>query len=156
MIDFSEYIVNYGKEVGIADLKLNEAGVCSLKFDEQLDVDIIYRKEQEQVILASPIGDIPPEGREEFFKQLLIANAFGLENAGAILGIEEQENRIVLSYMFISSIFSFDLFKTVLANFVDLVEFWQEKIKTIASENSGISFSDASKDSVSSFEFMRI
>lgn len=156
MIDFSDYVVNYGKEVGIADLKLNEAGVCSLKFDKKIDVDIVYRKEQEQVILASPIGDIPPEGQEEFFKRLLITNAFGIENAGAILGIEEEENRIVLSYMFISSTFSFDLFKTVLANFVDLIEIWQEKIKTLASESSSASFSNTAEDSASSFEFMRI
>ena len=78
-----------------------------LSFDEKINVDIVYRKEQEQVIFAAPIGDIPAEGQEGFFKQLLIANAFGIENAGATLGIEEDANRIVLSYMFISSTFSF-------------------------------------------------
>lgn len=155
MIDFSEYIVNYGKEVGITDLKLNDDGICSLSFDEKLNVDIVYRKEQEQVIFAAPIGDIPPEGQESFFKQLLIANAFGIENAGAVLGIEEDENRVVLSYMFISSTFSFDLFKTVLANFVDLVEVWQEKIKDIAPESSSYSSEDYSSP-MNSFEFTRV
>ncbi|MFQ6723496.1 MAG: type III secretion system chaperone [Opitutales bacterium] len=155
MIDFSEYIVNYGKEVGLSDLKLNEDGICSLSFDEKLNVDIVYRKEQEQVIFAAPIGDIPAEGQEGFFKQLLIANAFGIENAGAVLGIEEDENRVVLSYMFISSTFSFDLFKTVLANFVDLVEVWQEKIKTIESESSSFS-SEGYSAPMDSFEFTRV
>jgi len=155
MIDFSEYIVNYGKEVGLSDLKLNEDGICSLSFDEKINVDIVYRKEQEQVIFAAPIGDIPVEGQENFFKQLLISNAFGIENAGAILGIEEEENRVVLSYVFISSTFSFDLFKTVLANFVDLVESWQEKIETMRSENSSISFESYSMP-MDSFEFTRV
>ena len=52
------------------------------------------------------------------------------------MGIEEDEDRVILSYMFISSTFSFDLFKTVLANFVDLVETWQEKIETLKSESA--------------------
>jgi hypothetical protein len=155
MIDFSEYIVNYGKEVGLSDLKLNEDGICSLSFDEKLNVDIVYRKEQEQVIFAAPIGDIPVEGQESFFRQLLISNAFGIENAGAVLGIEDDENRVVLSYMFISSTFSFDLFKTVLANFVDLVEDWQEKIKTIETEISSVSYEGYS-ESMNSFEFTRV
>lgn len=155
MIDFSEYIVNYGKEIGLADLKLNENGICSLSFDDKFNVDIVYRKDQEQVILAAPIGNIPAEGQEYFFKQLLIANAFGIENAGATLGIEEIENRVVLSYMFISSTFSFELFKTVLANFVDLVEAWQEKIKTLESENPNTS-SFAYSNPMDSFEFTRV
>jgi len=155
MIDFSEYIANYGKEIGLPDLKLNEDGICSLSFDEKINVDIVYRKEQEQVIFAAPIGDIPVEGQENFFKQLLISNAFGIENAGAILGIEEEENRVVLSYVFISSTFSFDLFKTVLANFVDLVEAWQEKIETMRSENANVSFESYSMP-MDSFEFTRV
>ena len=155
MIDFSEYIVNYGKEIGLPNLKLNEDGICSLSFDEKFNIDIVFRKEQEQVIFAAPIGDIPAEGQENFFKQLLISNAFGIENAGAILGIEEEENRVILSYVFISSTFSFDLFKTVLANFVDLVEAWQEKIETMRSENSNISFEGYSMP-MDSFEFTRV
>ena len=155
MIDFSEYIVNYGKEMGLPDLKLNEDGICSLSFDEKINVDIFYRKEQEQVIFAAPIGDVPSEGQESFFRQLLIANAFGIENAGAVLGIEKDENRVILSYMFISSTFSFDLFKTVLANFVDLVEAWQEKIKTIETESSSFS-SEGYTMPMDSFEFTRV
>lgn len=155
MIDFSEYIANYGKEIGLPDLKLNDDGICSLSFDEKLNVDIVYRKDQEQVIFAAPVGNIPVEGQENFFKQLLISNAFGIENAGATLGIEEEENRVILSYMFISSTFSFDLFKTVLGNFVDLVEAWQEKIETMGSESSNFS-SEGYSAPMNSFEFTRV
>lgn len=155
MIDFSEYITNYGKEIGLPDLNLNDDGICSLCFDEKLNVDIVYRKEQEQVIFAAPVGNIPQEDKENFFKQLLISNAFGIENAGATLGIEEDENRVVLSYMFIASTFSFDLFKTVLGNFVDLVEAWQEKIETMGLETSNTSSFDYSNQ-MNNFEFTRV
>ena len=71
------------------------------------------------------------------------------------MGIEDDENRVILSYMFISSTFSFDLFKTVLANFVDLVESWQEKIETMGSESSSDSSFDYSNP-MNNFEFTRV
>ena len=70
------------------------------------------------------------------------------------MGIEEDEDRVILSYMFISSTFSFDLFKTGLANFVDLVEVWQEKFETLRSESSSASSSDYSVPQ-NAFEFTR-
>ena len=46
--DFSEYIPKYGKEIGLPNLKLNEKEVCSLNFDGQVNVDIVYSKENKQ------------------------------------------------------------------------------------------------------------
>ncbi len=155
MIDFSEYIVSYGKEIGIPSLKLNEDGICSLCFDSKINVDIVYRKDLDQCILASPLGEIPAENQESFFKQLLIENAFGIANAGAVIGIDENENKVVMSYTLIASLFSLDLFKTVLGNFVNMVEEWQNKLDNM--------HQDASEASISvqdfndrSFEFTRV
>ena len=105
--DFSEYIPKYGKEIGLPNLELNENGVCSLNFDGQVNVDIIYSKENKQSIFASPIGNIRPDADEKYFEHLLISNAFGTETGGSLIGIETEENRIVLSYCFISNTFSF-------------------------------------------------
>ncbi len=136
MIEFSNYLLNYGKEIGLPDLNFNEKGICSLSFDSKINIDIVYRKEQDQCIFAAPIGDVLASGQENFFKRLLIANAFGIENAGAIIGIDEEKNSVVLSYTFIASTFSFDLFKVVLNNFVNMVEEWQDKLVSIESEES--------------------
>ena len=59
---------------------------------------------------------------EEFLKKILISNAFGIENGGAILGIDEDSYLLVLSFIFVASTFSFELFKTVMSNFVSMVE----------------------------------
>ena len=131
MIDFSSYITNYGREVGLPNLKLNENGVCSLNFDGKINVDIVYNKDNDQCFFASPVGTVPADGREEFYRQLLVSNAFGIENGGAVLGIEEGEERVVLSYTFIASTFSFELFKTVLGNFVTMVENWMDKYENL-------------------------
>jgi hypothetical protein len=135
MVEFADFIAIYGKEVGLPDLRLNEDSICSLNFDSKINVDIVFRKEQDQCIFASKIGVIPLENKEVFFKELLKANAFGIETAGASLGIDEENNSIVFSYIFITQSFVYDLFKTVLNNFVDLVEKWMQKLEDLEKVN---------------------
>lgn len=135
-IEFSEYIPKYGKEIGLPNLKLNDNNVCSLNYDGKINVDIVYNKKNNQCFFASPIGNIPTNPNENYYKKLLISNAFGTETGGAMLGIEEEGNRIVLAYNFISNIISFELFKTLLRNFVNLVEEWQVKHKSLCEVKS--------------------
>lgn len=129
MSDVADFVRSYGKEIGLTELALNDEGVCALTFDEKINVDILFRKEQDQAIFISKVGELPPEGKEGFYRELLKANAFGMETAGATLGIDEDENSVVLSYVLIAHIMVYDLFKTVLANFVDLAEEWIQKLE---------------------------
>ena len=59
---------------------------------------------------------------EKFYKQLLISSSCLKNNEGSILGIDEETNRLLISYTFTASIFSYEMFKTILLNFVDLIE----------------------------------
>lgn len=116
------FIQRYGKEVGLPNLKLNGDNVCSLCFDNNINVDIVYNENINQCFLHSPICLIPNNDREKFYEQLLISNNTYNENGGVILGIEEEQNRVVLSYTFIADTFSYFRFKNVLRNFVDIAE----------------------------------
>ena len=116
------YIKRYGKEIGLPNLKMNENNVCSLCFRESINVDIVYNEKNDQCFLASPICFIPNSDREKFYEQLLISNNTYNENGGVILGIDEETNRVVLSYTFIASTFSYLRFKNVLNNFVNIAE----------------------------------
>ena len=119
------FIQRYGKEVGLPNLKLkgdNVSSVCSLCFGNNISVDIVYNEKNNQCFFASPICLIPNNDREKFYEQLLISNNTYNENGGVILGIEEEQNRVVLSYTFIADTFSYFRFKNVLRNFVDIAE----------------------------------
>ena len=131
MVDIPNYLESYGKEVGLPNLKFNEQNICSLCFDSKINVDIVYRKEQDQCIFAAPIIDLPSQGQGELLRKIMIENVFGMATAGCVFGIEEDRERIVISYTFIASTFTFDLFKTVLGNFVDVVEEWQQKCENM-------------------------
>lgn len=119
------YIERYGKEIGLPNLKMNgdkENYVVSLCFSGIINVDIVYNEKNNTCFLASPICSVPNNDYENFYEQLLISNNTYNENGGLILGIEEDENRVVLSYTFIANTFSYSLFKIVLNNFVNIVE----------------------------------
>ena len=96
--------------------------VVSLCFSDSINVDIIYNEKVNQCFLASPICLIPNSNKEKFYEQLLISNNTYNVNGGVILGIDEDSNRVVLSYTFIANTFSYSRFKNVLKNFVDIVE----------------------------------
>jgi hypothetical protein len=92
-----------------------------LAFDYKINVAIIYHGNNLCSFVA-PICSIPKKNKEEFYKKLLIANSFGIENGGAVLSIDNKKDSIILSFTFIVSTFSSKLFRMVLINFVTAAE----------------------------------
>jgi hypothetical protein len=125
----SGFIPAYGNEIGLDSLALDDGGICALAFDGKINVNIVFREAQDQLFYVSRLGGLPAENPEEFYKNLLKANAFGSETAGAAIGIDEGDGTVVLSYVLISSTLSYDLFKVTLGNFVDLAEVWINKLE---------------------------
>ena len=152
MVEFSDFIASYGQDVGISDLKLNEQGVCSLNFDSKVNVDIVFKQDQDQCIFASNLGEIPTDNLENFFRELLKANVFGISTAGTTIGIDEGTNMVVLSFTFITQSFTFDLFKTVLDNSVSLVDEWTQKVENLkTSHSNGVTSSSSDVQSASEY-----
>jgi hypothetical protein len=131
------FISSYGKEVGLSSLALNEQGMCALGFDDKINVDIVDRSDQDQIVLLAKIGSVPADGKESLYEMLLAGNAFGSETAGAAIGVNKNDGAIVLSYILVESMLSYDLFKIILSNFVDIAETWIDKIAAFAPEVSG-------------------
>lgn len=155
MSDCEDFIKMYGKEIGLADLSLNDDGVCSLTFDKKINVDIVYRKEFDQLAFVSSVCVLPPEGKEHFYLELLKSNAFGFELAGCSLGVDAEKGNVILSYVLISSIITYDLFKAVLANFVDLSEEWINKSDKLSSDAIS-SVGALSQDFGTGYDFARV
>ena len=105
-----------------------------MNFDGKINVDIIYNEKRRLCSFASLICYIPNKKKEEFYKKLLIANSFGIENGGAVLSIDKKTNSIVFSFTFIVSTFTFELFKIVLNNFVTLAEKNMDKYEKLINQ----------------------
>lgn len=120
--NLSNFIKKYGKEIGLPDLKMNENNICSLCFRGKINVDIVYNENNMDCFFASPICYIPNKNVEKFYEQLLISNNNYNKSGGVVLGIQEETNRVILSYTFIAETFSYILFRNALLNFVDITE----------------------------------
>ena len=131
----SNFIKNYGKEVGLPNLCLNNENICSLNFDGKINIDIKYNEKSSICPFVSPICSIPDKNKEEFYKKLLLANSFGIENGGAVLSIYKEKNSIIFSFSFIVSTFSYELFKNVLNNFTTIVEKNMDKYEKMLNQN---------------------
>ena len=131
----SNFIKNYGKEVGLPNLCLNNENICSLNFNGKINIDIKYNEKSSICPFVSSICSIPDKNKEEFYKKLLLANSFGIENGGAVLSIYKEKNSIIFSFSFIVSTFSYELFKNVLNNIDTIAEKNMDKYEKMLNQN---------------------
>ena len=87
---FDEMISLLSKAIGI-ELQIVD-GVCGFKAGEPEDDDtsvnimISNVEERGEVLLYADLGDVPPEGREDFYRTLLEANNLFQGTGGATSG----------------------------------------------------------------------
>ena len=107
---FDETIALLSKAIGI-ELQI-EDGICGFKAgdpeDDVASVNIIISNVEErgEVLLYADLGDVPPEGREAFYRNLLEANNLFQGTAGATLSLENGTGLIRLQIRENSSIFA--------------------------------------------------
>ena len=70
-MEFNELMAAFGDEIGIADLRPDEDGICNLAFDG-MNVSFTSVPETERLAVWAEIGEMPPEGgdRTVFGSQL--------------------------------------------------------------------------------------
>ena len=107
---FDETIALLSKAIGI-ELQI-EDGICGFKAgdpeDDVASVNIIISNVEErgEVLLYADLGDVPPEGREAFYRNLLEANNLFQGTAGATLSLENGTGIIRLQIRENSSTFA--------------------------------------------------
>lgn len=112
------------------DLSLDRAnhsihnGVHWLKISE---CDIQLKDWGKGVYISANLCPNPELNREEFFLLLMEANFLCQGTGGSVLGLNEDEDFIVLSYMFPYDL-NYAVFKDKLETFVNFTEFWKNRI----------------------------
>ncbi len=107
---FDDMISLLSKAIGI-ELQI-EDGVCGFKAgdpeDDVASVSIMISnvEERSEILLYADLGNVPPEGREDFYRTLLEANNLFQGTAGATLGLENGTGLIRLQLRENSSIFA--------------------------------------------------
>ncbi len=126
---FDEMISLLSKAIGIG-LQI-EDGICGFKAgdadDDAGSVNIMISNVEErgEILLYADLGNVPPEGREDFYRTLLEANNLFQGTAGATLSLENGTGLIRLQMRENSSVFANNAEEHV-GIFVDTALTWKK------------------------------
>ena len=123
-----QLLQSVGQACGLNTLKFDARGCARLLIDGTLSVQFEHNESDDLIYLYSPLGTIPLTGRENLFQQLLEANLFGHDTAGATLAIDKLHNDIILwQAVPVSATTPEDMVKAV-EGFIAVAESWQQQM----------------------------
>jgi len=92
-----DVLTAFCQQTGAHGLLTNEAGVCSLIFDDRMDVNLLADAESEHLIGWTSLGLIDPAGAEGALRALLQANLFWKATGGGTLALVPESDEVLLT-----------------------------------------------------------
>jgi hypothetical protein len=81
----------------MAGRSFNPPDGIELSFDTGPPVELFLDEQADHLRMSVRLGPVPAQGAEAFYRLLLNGNLFGLETAGAVLGIDGENDEAVLN-----------------------------------------------------------
>jgi len=131
-----DLIRNFGAEIGIADLALDEDGFCSLTFDGKVTANLQLAQGGDTLVLFADLGP----ASAELYESLLRANFFWQATQGATLSVTGDEPRAVIAVQLSWGVMTATALGERVRRFVDAAEDWADYV------NGGGEFAGAAAD----------
>lgn len=123
-IRVNQLLAEFASRSGLPALSLDEEGVASLLFDDQLGVTLVLLPGRDRLVLEADVAGIETFG-EGIFRQLASFNRrwyrFDLH-----FGFDEEAGLVQLYAQIPATELTLLRFETTLANLLDHAEFWQK------------------------------
>jgi hypothetical protein len=122
---------DFGKNIGIEELSLDENNYCCL-FVEDVAVNIEFDEGTEQLFLCSTIAELPPQNERMALYDLLLDGNFCFRSTdGATIGVDTEHDLVALVKAVPLERISSSLLETMLVTFADLAKRWQERCRQL-------------------------
>jgi hypothetical protein len=125
---FETLLSDLGKSVGLPNLKPSKEGLCSLRFDDKVTIDMEASEETGALIFSSIVGTLAPYQTEEFYPLILEANLLWAGTGGATLGVDPATLSVFMCYQEKLEGMEFMRFQDLLKGFSDTALFWNKKV----------------------------
>lgn len=125
-----DLVNEYARSIGLSSLSLDEAGRCSLLFDEKFSVTLEPHPETGALVIFAELGSLPVDREHDFCQKMLQANYFWQHTGGLgtlALAPEEDPNvprTAALMYQTPLQSLDFGTFLNRFSDFVDTAEAW--------------------------------
>jgi hypothetical protein len=116
-----------GKVIGITDLTLGENGRCELTVNDRLEVEISF-SDDDRLVLAASVGEMPADAPAERYATLLDANFFWRGTSGATLAVERDSRTVVLVEGVALAGLDARKLETRLGSFVNSAQAWMDRL----------------------------
>jgi hypothetical protein len=87
----------FGKSIGMPDLKTNDEGISTLVFDGRIEIDILADPNTGSAVLWCILGELPASDTAGAQRRLLEANLFWQRTRGATLSLMPNSNDVVVA-----------------------------------------------------------
>lgn len=118
----------FSEHIGIPYLMPPPQGLCSLRFDDRVTIDLEYNEEQDAVFLTSLVGVLKPQESKLLYSELLEANVLWGGTGGATIGVDPVSLTVFLCYQEPFKEMSLEEFQQLVKRFSDTALFWNQRI----------------------------
>ncbi|MFI0347706.1 MAG: type III secretion system chaperone [Chthoniobacterales bacterium] len=125
---FNNLLKDLGKSVGLPDLKPGSQGLCSLRFDDRVTIDLECNEDSGALIFSSIVGTLAPHEAESFYPLLLEANLLWAGTGGATLGVDPATLSVFMCYQEKITGMEFLRFQELLKGFSDTALYWNQRL----------------------------
>ncbi len=118
-----------GACMGLANMHLDDAGMCRLVFDGTTNVDLERDPHGETTLLLhAALGSVPPEGKQALYLRLLGGNYLARETLGHVLAVDADAGEVVLCGNVDVENADVKILAEVLTTFVQTAQEWSRRI----------------------------
>ena len=115
--------------MGLPELQANKEGLCSLRFDDRITIDMEFSGDKGALILSSIVGTLTPHHSKDFYAQLLEANLLWSGTGGGTLGVDPATKSVFLCYQEKMKGLEFLRFQELLKGFSNVALFWNQHLE---------------------------
>lgn len=103
---------------------------CAVTMDNATQIQVEIANDQEHVLLATEIGEVPPgRFRQDFFKAALISNGKGQNKNGVLSYTDEPEQLFLFKYVPLERLTGAEL-ATIIIPFSQKATIWKEALES--------------------------
>lgn len=94
-MEYAQLIAELAGKVGLPELSPDADGATSLSVDGQ-ELALVEKTDTGDLVLMAEAGDVPQEGRDQFFRKLLEKLGDREETNGAVYSVEPETKKVFL------------------------------------------------------------
>ena len=132
LAEINNIFMQFGQNLGLGNLSLDENGLLSLVFDDHLMVELQLSVETGVLFFVSPLSAMPEKegaARLRFLEQMLHAPLTEGNLAGAFFCLDPESEEILLMRALDASSLTTQNLESDMERFVNALDFWSSKTK---------------------------